>query len=311
MRLSGTSLPSTDLFGKLASALITHSPVGKTTEPNLAAALNTALAQPGRLVRAQLVFQGCLAQNLSEPDALALATAIEYFHHASLLYDDLPCMDNSISRRGRPCLHRTYGEATTILAALALINRAYALIHAAFSKLPTNAQAAGHNCLEAVMGADGIIGGQACDLSFESGAHPKREVLRIAKGKTGALFLLSIYLPALLGQPDANERRALRALCLYWGLGYQVADDLNDVLANSIDTGKTSGRDQMLNRPNLALAIGVPAARLQLAHLFVLSVRALKQLTGTDRWNYLGEFQRSHFEELVRQKGLLDARSAA
>jgi geranylgeranyl pyrophosphate synthase len=130
-------------------------------------------------------------------------------------------------------------------------------------------------------------------------------------GKTGALFLLSIYLPALLGQPDVNERRALHALCLYWGLGYQVADDLNDVLANSVETGKTSGRDQMLDRPNLALAIGVPAARQQLTHLFMLSVRILKQLTETSRWNYLVEFQRSHFEELVRQKGLLGARSAA
>jgi geranylgeranyl pyrophosphate synthase len=90
-----------------------------------------------------------------------------------------------------------------------------------------------------------------------------------------------------------------------------VADDLNDVLANSVATGKTSGRDQMLNRPNLALAIGVPAARQQLTRLFVLSVRILKQLEGTDRWTYLVEFQRSHFEELVRQKGLLGARSAA
>jgi geranylgeranyl pyrophosphate synthase len=220
-------------------------------------------------------------------------------------------MDNSTSRRGRPCLHRTYGEATTILAALALINRAYALIHEVFSRLPASAQSAGRNCLEVVMGADGIIGGQACDLNYSNGAHPKRDVLRIAKGKTGALFLLSIYLPALLGQPDVNELRALRALCLYWGLGYQVADDLNDVLANSVATGKTSGRDQMLNRPNLALAIGVPAARQQLTRLFVLSVRILKQLEGTDRWTYLVEFQRSHFEELVRQKGLLGARSAA
>ena len=56
-----------------------------------------------------------------------LAIALEYFHTASLLFDDLPCMDNASERRGVPCVHLAFGEAGAILAALALINRAYAL----------------------------------------------------------------------------------------------------------------------------------------------------------------------------------------
>jgi geranylgeranyl pyrophosphate synthase len=306
-------LTTADPVGRLASALIEHSPATPTTETQLASALANALETPGKLARAQLTLQGCRAQGLAEDDALALATAVEYFHLASLVLDDLPCMDNSMTRRGRPCLHRTHGDATTILTSLALINRAYALCHDVLSRRLASVQTAARACLENALGTEGIIGGQARDLRFGSSPQPAREVLRIAARKTGALFLLSIYLPAIFGQPSANERRALHALCIYWGLGYQVIDDLNDVLATSLDTGKTSGRDQALNRPNLALATSVPAARHRLAHLLTLSTHALKKLDKNGRWSYLMVFQRSHFELLVNQKVLpgAGARSAA
>ena len=311
MRPIDHARPPSELIEALVGSLRAHAPITTTTEPTLAAAIRAALEPQGQLVRAQLVFRGCQAQALSEAKALALATAVEYFHLASLLYDDLPCMDNSIERRGQPCLHRTYGEATTILVALALINRAYALIHGVLCDLPAGIQVEARDCLEAAMGTTGIIGGQARDLGYATGVHSKREVLRIARKKTGALFLLSIYFPALLGQPNVNERRALRALCLYWGLGYQVIDDLNDVLSNPVETGKTSGRDQFLTRPNLALAIGIPDAHRQLARVFNLSIRALKQLEGKARWGYLAEFHHTYFEAAARRKGLFGARSAA
>jgi len=307
-----TTFPTTlDPVGQLAAALVANTPVTKATEPHLAAALNDALEQPGRLVRAQLVLRGGLVHGLPESDALALATAVEYFHLASLLLDDLPCMDNSTTRRDRPCLHQTHGVAATILTALALINRAYALTNDVFSRLPHVVQMEARGCLEIVLGASGILDGQSRDLSYGANPQSEREVLRIAAKKTGALFALAVYLPALLGRPSNAERRAVRALCVYWGLIYQVIDDLNDVLTTSRDTGKSSGRDQLLNRPNLALAIGVPAAKLRLNRLVSLANHTTQRLSQNNRWNYLVEFHHTCFSEPVRQNALLGARSAA
>jgi geranylgeranyl pyrophosphate synthase len=307
-----TTFPSAaDPVGQLTAALLAHSPVTKTTDPHLAAALNDALGQPGRLVRAQLVLRGGLVHGLPENDALALATAVEYFHLASLLLDDLPCMDNSTTRRERPCLHQTHGVASTILTALALINRAYALTNDVLSRVPPVAQIGARRCLEIVLGASGILDGQSRDLSYGASPRSEREVLHIAAKKTGSLFALAVYLPALLGKPSSSELRAVRALCVYWGLIYQVIDDLNDVLSTSRETGKSSGGDHLLNRPNLALAIGVPAARLRLSRLFALASHTIQRLSRNNRWNYLEEFHHTCFSEPVRQKALLGARSAA
>jgi len=296
---------------KLSDALRCHSPVTHATESKLAAALQDALAQPGHLVRAQLVFQGCVAQNLCENDALALATAVEYFHHASLLYDDLPCMDNATTRRGRLCLHRTYGDATTILAALALINRAYALMHGVLSGQPSSVRDLAYGCIENTLGAGGIIDGQARDLRYGEQPQPAREVLRIAAKKTGALFLLAVYLPALFGSPNPSEHRALRSICLYWGLLFQIIDDLNDVLSTSAITGKTTGRDRILNRANLVHATGLPNTRDRLTHLLTLATRTIQKLGRDERWDHLVHFHQVYFSDLARQKILLGALSAA
>jgi geranylgeranyl pyrophosphate synthase len=300
-----------DPVDKLKSALLAYSPATSTSEPRLASALKATFTQPGRLVRAQLLLRGSLLHGLPEKEALSLATAIEYFHLASLLFDDLPCMDNSMTRRGHPCLHQTHGEATTILTALALINRAYALAHDTLSHFSPIAQKAARGCLEKVLGAGGILEGQSRDLSYSAGPRSEREVLRVAVKKTGSLFLLSVYLPTMLGPANESEQRAVRALCVYWGLIYQVIDDLNDVLSASSDTGKSSGRDELLNRPNLAIAIGVPAARRRLIRLFELANRTIQKLSRDNRWSYLTEFHHTYFLEPVRQKALLDTRSAA
>jgi len=310
MRQKEFTSPS-DLVAKLTGALRKHSPATNSTEPNLSAALTDAIEQPGRLVRAQLVFLGCCAQKLREPDALALAAAVEYFHLASLLYDDLPCMDDSRSRRGRPCLHRVYGEATTILAALALVNRAYALIHDVLSTQPRGIRTAANACVEKVLGAGGILGGQARDLRYSEHPPSAREVLQIAVKKTSMLFQLAVYFPAIFGSPGPHERRALRGLCVYWGLMYQITDDLNDVLSTNIATGKTTGRDQSLNRPNLALATSVPQARNQLMRLLALADRTVQLLGQNSRWLHLVTFHHTYFSEFTRQKALLGARSAA
>src|SRR5665213_2663032 len=107
-----------------------------TLDPNFEDALRHVLSNAGSLVRPRLVFQMATAYGLEDACAQDLAVALEYFHTASLLFDDLPCMDDAMERRGAPCTHLVFGEDGAILTALALINRAYALTWRAVSGAP-------------------------------------------------------------------------------------------------------------------------------------------------------------------------------
>ena len=108
-------------------AFSSHLPLPATLDPHFEEALRHVLDNPGSLIRPRMVVQMATAYGLRPEPARDLAIALEYFHTASLLFDDLPCMDNAEQRRGVPCAHLAFGEAGAILAALALINRAYSL----------------------------------------------------------------------------------------------------------------------------------------------------------------------------------------
>ncbi|ACB73860.1 polyprenyl synthetase family protein [Opitutus terrae] len=287
MRL--VALPA--LRARLLDALDRHLPTHAHAEPSLRAALRQLASHPGKLVRAQLVLIGAEQHGWSAAAAEQLACAIEFFHVASLVLDDLPCMDNAETRRGQPCVHRRHGDATAILAALALINRAYALAGEAFLRAPRTVRRAAVTCLHRALGHAGLVGGQAWDLAFARTDRSSRTVAKIAAAKTGALFELTVLLPALAAPASGVERRWLRALCVYWGLQFQAADDLRDVLLTSVAAGKTTQRDQLMARPNLALALGVPAARHRLARLDTQIRRTLHQLNAcSSRWDYLRQF---------------------
>lgn len=292
----------TEAFDPLVAALREFAPVAARMEPHLEAAVGQAVSEPGKLIRARLVHAAARANGLGETEALQLACAVEYFHTASLLLDDLPCMDNADTRRGLPCAHVAHGEATAILAALALINRAYLLAGFAFAAEAPTVRLRAMACVDACLGPAGLVGGQAADLRFGEGEGGARAVARIAAAKTGALFCLAVYLPTVAGEPDAVESRALKALCVHWGLAFQAMDDLADLLRGDAEAGKTTGRDGALARPNLALAMGAPAARARVARLFRLSEAALTRLEGRSaRWDYLRAFQTQVFEPARRR----------
>lgn len=264
--------------------------------------LSLVAGNPGKLVRARLVLAAADRHGLERGAAERLACAVEYFHIASLLLDDLPCMDDAATRRGLPCAHRLYGEAATILGALAFINRAYALAGFAFAAYPSEIRLHATACLDSCLGPSGLVGGQAADLSFAQSDRSARAVSTIAVRKTGALFWLAVYFPALLAAPSAVELRLLKALCIYWGLAYQAADDLQDVMLDGNERAGDGdfGHDGALIRPNLAHVLGVSAARSRIARLVGQAFRTINRLDGLSRqWSYLGGFHHEFVEPMA------------
>jgi geranylgeranyl pyrophosphate synthase len=252
--------------------------VPENIEPHLQAALCHVLRNPGSLVRPRIVFQMMMAFCLDATAARSLAIALEYFHTASLLFDDLPCMDNALERRGALCVHVEHGESAAILSALALINRAYSLSWRALAGCAPERQARAITYMEQRLGVEGVLDGQSLDLHYARLPHNQQTTQRIAIGKTVSLIRLTLVLPAILGGASERELHQLERLSMHWGLSYQILDDLKDLLRTSRDTGKTAARDILLNRPNAAVAAGAEEAAERLCRLIRLGDRTLSQM---------------------------------
>lgn len=257
-------------------------------EPRLAAALGDVLSRPGSMVRAVAVYLIGIEMGVAEEAARAVACGIEYLHTASLVFDDLPAMDDARIRRGNPCLHVVHGEAVAMLAALALINRAYGLIWQGIRRAsPARRERAGE-WVDARLGTRGVIGGQAFDLSGWRGEQSAADVSEVAARKTGDLLRLTLVLPALIGRGTEREIQLLDRIGMLRGLAYQAADDLKDVLCSPEVTGKTAGRDEELGRPNLILAEGFQATLRRFKRLRQTGDRLQQALPGpAGRWGML------------------------
>ncbi len=177
---------------------------------NLDRALRYAVFPGGKRMRPMLTLLGADIVSSDITCAIPAACAIEFLHTASLIFDDLPSMDNTDVRRGRLALHIEFGEGTAILAALALFNQAYAV----FGRTPALIQEA-TECV----GVDGMIGGQAVDLG---------EAIETRNRKTSALMRLALTAGAIACGASPKDVEALGRCGACLGEAYQVYDDLQD-----------------------------------------------------------------------------------
>lgn len=253
-----------------------------------------ALDTNGSFIRAKLAASVGEYYGMRADKAEALGAAVELFHLASLLLDDLPCMDDAATRRSKSCTHKVYGEATTILSALGYINRAYSLLWNLFSDTSTDCQRRASQLAEDCLGFTGILDGQARDIHFGTSLGKGEEVELIGKKKTGALIRICLLLPAILQEAPRYDQLHLANLAEIWGVAYQVADDLKDIYLSETASGKTAGRDASLGRPNMALAVGEEAAARFLDDLLASADKSLRQLGS------LGVLH--HFQSILRER---------
>lgn len=257
-------------------------------EPRLAAALNDILARPGSMLRAVSSYLVGIEMGLAEEPARAVACGIEYLHTASLVFDDLPAMDDARTRRGAACVHVVHGEAIAMLAALALVNRGYHLLWQAIRHADSKRREMAGQWVDERLGTGGVIGGQAIDLSGWRGTQMAEDVSEVAARKTGELLRLTLVLPAIIGRCKPREIRLLDRLALLCGLAYQAADDLKDVHRREEIHGKTGGRDEAMGRPNMVAAEGVDATLRRFHRLQQMSDRMVAALPGDpERWGML------------------------
>ena len=126
------------------------------------------------------------------------AMAIEMAHCFSLIYDDLPCMDDDNLRRGKPSAHVKFGESTAILAGNSLLTTAFEILSDKNFKVEDKIKSNLINLLSRCSGQTGIAGGQYLDLSYEKKKVSLKKILNMELKKTGKLFEFCCLAPLLI-----------------------------------------------------------------------------------------------------------------
>lgn len=249
---------STDYRGLIEAGLTELLPSGRLRGgARLNEALRYAVFPGGKRMRPMLALLGARVCGAGAEGAVPAACATEFLHASSLIFDDLPAMDDADVRRGRPALHLVFGEDIALLAGLALLNQAYAI----FGRSPELMGEAAR-CI----GVNGMIGGQAADLEF-CGAGGATGDCVSRNQKTTALMRLTLTAGALACEAPEEDVRALARCGECLGSAYQIYDDLLDEWGRREFTGKPERQDLRHHRPSNVAEYGVDAALEQVAVL--------------------------------------------
>jgi geranylgeranyl diphosphate synthase type II len=244
------------------------------------------LLAPSKRVRAVLTLLSAELCRGDRERALPAAVAVEMIHASSLILDDLPAMDDAPLRRGMASNHLAFGEAIAILAAFALLNRAFGTIAESYTG-PTATRLSA--LMSNAVGTDGLVGGQAADLLATNAAIDFETLERIHRGKTGALFVAAAAAGAVTADGAEHEVASLTAFAKNLGLAFQIVDDLLDVEGDPAVTGKAVRADA--RKTTFVSFSGVAGARQLARELCQTADRALQPFgRSADRLRELSAF---------------------
>jgi geranylgeranyl pyrophosphate synthase len=223
----------------------------------LAEAARYALLAGGKRVRPVLVMAIAQVLGLTIDDVLPTACAIECLHTNSLIVDDLPAMDNHARRRGRPTLHRVYGDNIAILAGCALLSEAQRLILEEQRGSAELRNLVLRIVLQAT-GTTGMVSGQFLDVA---GYRPSDayDLERMQMLKTGTLIIACVRCGTLLA--GGRMGRAFTAFAHNLGALFQVVDDILDETGKARWLGKVPRSDRRAGKMTNVTMFGLEYAR--------------------------------------------------
>jgi len=234
-----------------------------TVTPVIKEAMEYSLFAKGKRIRPILAIK---AAELFLKDTQAVcecSVVLEILHTYSLIHDDLPCMDNSDLRRGKPSCHKMYGEDIATLAGDAMLTFAWEVLITVGRKwgFATDLILDSILDLSQSIGANGMIAGQVLDLQMENKTVDESVLQDIHYYKTGCLFGASMAFGARLSGASSDEILALRKFGYRFGRIFQITDDILDVTGNTYELGKPSGLDQKNQKSTYPQVLGLKASQ--------------------------------------------------
>ncbi|HXI87112.1 MAG TPA: farnesyl diphosphate synthase, partial [Parvularculaceae bacterium] len=205
--------------------------------------------------------------------------AIEMIHCYSLIHDDLPAMDDSDLRRGRPSVHKAFDDATAILAGDALLTQAFEILAEAETHPNAEVRCALALELARAAGKVGMVGGQMIDIYAEQKNFDLAGIEELQRLKTGALIRFSAMGGGIIGEASEEAIMQLAAYAEDLGLAFQIVDDLLDAFGDAEALGKPVGQDADMDKATFVKLLGADGARAKAKDL-VISAKARLECFG-------------------------------
>ncbi len=252
--MSGSDIRAA-IEGRLSKLITSEASVSS----NLHSALKYALMGKSKRVRPLLLYLIAEPDKASMDAVLDAGCAVEMVHTSSLIFDDLPCMDDASMRRQRPTTHVTFGQPTAILSAIALLTRAFGII-SNLEGVPAATRNRLAGLLSDAVGWDGLVAGQEMDINSRATLRNAADVEQLNWLKTGVLFVAAAQMGGILRGLEGDRLDAIGDFARHFGLAFQTADDLIDTTGSEAEAGKDIGKDG--DKPTLVSLFGPDHARL-------------------------------------------------
>jgi geranylgeranyl diphosphate synthase type II len=233
----------------------------------------------GKRIRPLLTLACCDLFDGNFSDAMNAAFGIEVFHNFTLVHDDI--MDKADLRRGKPTVHKKYGNNAAILSGDTMVF--YALRH--LSNVPVEQL---HNVLSIFnKAAIEVIEGQQMDMDFEGMLDvTTSDYLTMIEYKTSVLLAASSKIGSLIGGADKQQQELMYNFGLKLGLAFQIMDDYLDAFGDEQKVGKRKGGDILLNKNTWLLTYALEKAdvntRKEIINLFDVKNEENKIAVMTD-----------------------------
>ncbi|HEY0261696.1 MAG TPA: polyprenyl synthetase family protein [Chitinophagales bacterium] len=243
----------------------------------------------GKRVRPALVLLACDLFGGNLKTALPAALAIELYHNATLVHDDI--MDKADTRRGKPTVHKIYGINVAINTGDVMFASANKFVSLTKKKNLTE--------LEKIFNKTVIevIEGQSLDMEFETKEMvSESEYLKMIKGKTSVLLAAALQMGAWIADASEKQQKQIYDFGLNLGLSFQLQDDFLDAFGDSKKVGKIKGGDILLNKKTLllikTLELAKPAQKKGLKSLLteknkskkITEISSLMETTGAKKY---------------------------
>ena len=218
--------------------------------------MNYGLFSGGKKIRSKILVDVGKIFNVSYKKLIIIGAAVECIHAYSLIHDDLPYMDNDLTRRGKPSTHVKFGEATAVLAGNSLLTLAFEILSDKKLNIKEKTKNILIDKLSRCAGHTGIAGGQFLDLDFENKNIPFKKIIDMQLKKTGKLFGYCSSVPAIIKNSNVKKINNFEAIGFDLGLLFQISDDLIDYKGDSKKAGKKTKKDNKLGKATLISLLG-------------------------------------------------------
>ena len=248
----------------------------------LVEAMKYSVSGTAKRLRAVLICATAEGLGAEIRNALPPASAIELVHAYSLVHDDLPDMDDSDRRRGKPSCHKHYGSTIAILAGDALQTLAFSTILEAV-ELTVQQRT---DCAAVLASASGwryMVGGQAMDMELMHRAmHDIEQLFTMHEGKTGALFRAALEMGAIVAgiTRESKQFGTISEAGTKIGIAFQLTDDYLDSTAANEQLGKPTGADSIAGKRNAVAFLGIDETRYRAIQYLNEAVEILKSVDG-------------------------------